>query len=131
MSAIYDEQVRNKLYEYEKSLKNYPISVNRRLIKIKNLRLFLQNLSKHPESFHICDKKKLGQIILPNGNFLNTKLRQTTYRDESNTQWSISFFQVSKNVVKIYRILQSEFVDESIEKVCSLIERINNLYKII
>lgn len=129
MSAIYDEQVKNQLYEYEQSLKDYPISADRRREKLKLFRLFLQGLSNFPNKFSTCDKKKLGQIILPDGNVLNPNLRQTTYKDKSNTEWSISFFPISPNKVKIYRILKSEFVDESIKKIFSLMERLDNLYK--
>ena len=129
MAAIYDEQVKNQLYEYEQSLKDYPISADRRREKLKLFRLFLQGLSNFPNKFSICDKKKLGQIILPDGNVLNPNLRQTTYKDKSNTEWSISFFPISPNKVKIYRILKSEFVDESIKKIFSLMERLDNLYK--
>ena len=129
MSAIYDEQVKNQLYEYEQSLKDYPISADRRREKLKLFRLFLQGLSNFANKFSTCDKKKLGQIILPDGNVLNPNLRQTTYKDKSNTEWSISFFPISPNKVKIYRILKSEFVDESIKKIFSLMERLDNLYK--
>ena len=129
MAAIYDEQVKNQLYEYEQSLKDYPISADRRREKLKLFRLFLQGLSNFPNKFSTCDKKKLGQIILPDGNVLNPNLRQTTYKDKSNTEWSISFFPISPNKVKIYRILKSEFVDESIKKIFSLMERLDNLYK--
>lgn len=129
MAAIYDEQVKNQLYEYEQSLKDYPISADRRREKLKLFRLFLQGLSNFPNKFSTCDKKKLGQIILPNGNVLNPNLRQTSYKDKSNTEWSISFFPISPNKVKIYRILKSEFVDESIKKIFSLMERLDNLYK--
>ena len=129
MAAIYDEQVKNQLYEYEQSLKDYPISADRRREKLKLFRLFLQGLSNFPNKFSTCDKKKLGQIILPNGNVLNPNLRQTSYKDKSNTEWSISFFPISPNKVKIYRILKSEFVDESIKKIFSPLERLDNLYK--
>lgn len=129
MAAIYDEQVKNQLYEYEQSLKDYLISADRRREKLKLFRLFLQGLSNFPNKFSTCDKKKLGQIILPNGNVLNPNLRQTSYKDKSNTEWSISFFPISPNKVKIYRILKSEFVDESIKKIFSLMERLDNLYK--
>ena len=129
MAAIYDEQVKNQLYEYEQSLKDYPISADRRREKLKLFRLFLQGLSNFPNKFSTCDKKRLGQIILPNGNVLNPNLRQTSYKDKSNTEWSISFFPISPNKVKIYRILKSEFVDESIKKIFSLMERLDNLYK--
>lgn len=128
MAAIYDIQVRNQLYEYEKSLVKYPISANRRKMKIKNLRVFLQRLSNNPQKHPVCNKKKLGQIFNSKNKPLNLILRQTTYKDESNTQWSISFFQVSKNVVKIYRLIQTKFIDESIMQIYSLMERMDKLY---
>ena len=128
MAAIYDIQVRNQLYEYEKSLVKYPISANRRKMKIKNLRVFLQRLSNNPQKYPVCNKKKLGQIFNSKNKPLNLILRQTTYKDESNTQWSISFFQVSKNVVKIYRLIQTKFIYESIMQIYSLMERMDKLY---
>lgn len=131
MSAVYDIQVRNKLYEYEKSLNQYPISASRRREKVKMLRLFLQNLNRNIGQYPICNKKKLGQIILPNGNVFNSNLRQTTYMDESETQWSISFLPISANKVKIYRLIQTRFIDESIDTFFSLTERMNNLHAMI
>lgn len=116
MAAVYDVQVRNQLYDYEKSLRKYPIRVNRRKIKVKGLRAFLQQLSKNVSSYPICDKKKLGQVFSPINEPLDKNLRQTNYKDESDTQWSISFLQVSKNTVKIYRLYQTRFVSEGTKR---------------
>lgn len=131
MSAVYDIQVRNKLYEYEKSLNRYPISASRRREKVKMLRLFLQNLNRNIEQYPICNKKKLGQVFNYKNEPLDTNLRQTTYMDESETQWSISFLPISANKVKIYRLIQTRFIDESIDTFFSLTERMNNLHAMI
>lgn len=45
--------------------------------------------------------------------FVFTNLRQSTYQDESGAQWRMSFFQVSRNMVKIYRLYQAQYVNES------------------
>lgn len=112
MAAVYDTQVSNAIIDYDKSLRNYPISAQRRKYKVNQLRKFLQSLSQNPLSCPVCDKKKLGQLF-SNGYPSFTNLRQTHYEDESGTQWGISFFQISKNKVKIYRLIQSQFIDEN------------------
>ena len=114
MAVIYDAQVRQQLDEYDESLKSYPISAARRKEKVKRLRLFLQSISRNIISYPICDSKKLGQSFDVNQKPLNRLLRQTHYKDESGTQWRLSFLQVSKNVVKIYRLYQAQFIDESL-----------------
>ena len=116
MSAIYSQQVKDTLYNYEQSLIDkdsiYHVSRRRRLEKIKRLRKYLQSLSSNAHSHPICDSMKLGQIFNANGEPLDLNLRQTNYKDESGTQWRMSFFQVSPKVVEIYRLYQSSAVDE-------------------
>lgn len=132
MAAVYDIQVRNQLYNYEKSLCKYPISTSRRKVKISRFRVFLQHLSNNVLSYPICNKKKLGQVFNANVEPFDRNLRQTTYQDESGTQWSISFFQISKNVVKIYRLYQTKYVNEAFKR-CQTITRLteSNLNRII
>lgn len=113
MAAIYDTQVKQQLDEYDIALKGYPISAVRRKEKVKRLRFFLQSLSKNFSSYAICNSKKLGQAFNTVNEPNDKSLRQTYYEDESGTQWRMSFLQVSKNVVKIYRLYQAQFVDES------------------
>ena len=60
-------------------------------------------------------QKKLGQAFNAVNKPIDASLRQTHYQDESGTQWRMSFFMVSKNVVKIYRLYQAQFVDESLK----------------
>ena len=57
----------------------------------------------------------MGQLYDVGGNTILNNLRQTHYQDESGTQWRMSVFMVSKNVVKVYRLYQSQFVDESLK----------------
>ena len=40
-------------------------------------------------------------------------MKQGNYEDESGTQWRMSFFRISTNNVKIYRLYQSGSIDES------------------
>lgn len=122
MAAVYDASVRNQLYQYEKALIEYPISLQRRRNKVQRLRQFLQSLSRNPMAYPICDSKKLGQIFNLDGKPMDTTLRQANYTDESNTQWRISFLQISPKVVKTYRLIQSKFVDETIRKTIRLTE---------
>ena len=60
----------------------------------------------------MCNKKDLGQC-LKNGKPLDTTLRVANYKDESGTQWSVSFYQVNPNEVRIHRLLQSQHIKES------------------
>ena len=113
MAAVYDIQVRNALYEYERALVGYPISIQRRKIKVKRLRSFLQALSRNVDACPICNSKKLGQFFDVNGNPIFPNLKQGNYEDESGTQWRMSFFRISTNKVKIYRLYQSASIDES------------------
>ena len=116
MKAVYDKQVRKAIDNYDESLKSYPISPQRRKIKVQQLKRFLQSLSKTPtEHYPVCDKINLGQV-LNNGQPVKTYLRFAHYEDESKTQWSVSFYRVSQNKVKIYRLIQSENVKESKRK---------------
>ena len=122
MAAVYDATVRTQLYNYENALRRYPISPQRRRLKVKKLRQFLQSLSKNPMAYPMCESKTLGQSYNNRGDALFPYLRETNYEDESKTQWRVSFFQVSANMVKIYRLIQSTNVDESYRKTIRLTE---------
>lgn len=114
--VVYDSQVKQQIEEYDISLKSYPISAYRRKEKVRKLRQFLQSIGKNALSYPVCDSKKLGQAFNAINKPIDASLRQAHYQDESGTQWRISFLQVSPKVVKIYRLIQSKFVDESIRK---------------
>lgn len=120
MRTVYDKQVKDFLYEYEKTLKKkrnnkYVRSTERRKEKVSNFRKFLQSCWKNIDNFNVCDKKKLGQIFDDTDKPLNPYLKQTHYKDESEFQWRISLIQVSKTVVKIYRVLPATSVDENLQ----------------
>lgn len=117
MAAVYDTQVRIELEKYDNSLKDYPISPARRKEKVKRLRSFLQSLSKDFSSNPICNSKKLGQGFNSANEPIDKSLRHSHYEDESGIQWRMSFLQVSKNVVKIYRLYQAQFVDETLKRI--------------
>lgn len=119
MSAIYDKQVKERIEDYDDSLKKYPISPQRRKVKVQQLRRFLQGLSNNPKSRPLCNSIKLGQRFDSKGNPLFPNLRQDNYDDESGTQWRMSFFQVSANKVKIYRLYFGTEIDEAKEKLKS------------
>lgn len=113
MGAIYDVQVRKMIDSYNEILKLYPINPQRRKIKVKRLRSFLQSLSNAPtKQYPVCNKANLGQRFKGNKP-LDTNLRVAYYKDESGTQWSVSFFRISQNKVGIHRLLQSQHVKES------------------
>lgn len=117
MSAIYDEQVKITLYNYEQTLINsgsvYHVSKQRRMEKLSRLRSFLQSLSNAPtKQYPVCDKANLGQRFKGNKP-LDANLRVAYYKDESGTQWSVSFYRISQNKVGIHRLLQSQHVKES------------------
>ena len=129
MAAVYDIQVRNALCTYERALVGYPISIQRRKIKIKRLRSFLQALSRNVDIYPICNSKKLGQFFDVDGNPIFLNLKQGNYEDESGTQWRMSFFRISANKVKIYRLYQSGSIDESKLKKKLFIENNNSTSK--
>ena len=119
MRVVYDKEVRDFLYEYDKILKKklshsnkYARSKERREEKVKELRKFLQSLGSKIDSLPICDKKKLGQKFDDNEEPLDKSLKQTNYKDESEFTWSISLVKLSEKVVKIYRIMGGNNVDE-------------------
>ena len=117
MSAVYDPSVKLVLWRYEQTLIQqgsvYNVSRKRRLEKLSRLRNYLQSLGNtSSDSFQVCDKIELGQIIV-NGECLDPTLKITYYKDESDTQWSISFFRISAKVVRIHRLKQTSGVDES------------------
>ena len=62
MAAVYDIQVRNALCTYERVLIGYPISIQRRKIKIKRLHSFQQALSRNVDIYPMCNSKKLRQF---------------------------------------------------------------------
>lgn len=119
MRVVYDEQVKKELCKYERILKKrlnnkYVVDSERRKNKIGKFRKFLQSLGNKIDELPICDKVKLGQVLNSQNQPLNKGLKQTNYKDESNFVWRISLFQDSKNVVKIYRLLGGNAVDESL-----------------
>lgn len=121
MRVVYDKEVREFLYEYDKILKKkfrhdnkYTRSKDRRTEKVKKLRTFLQSLGRRFDELSVCDKKKLGQRFDEHNEPMDKYLKQTNYKDESEYVWRISLFKESENVIKIYRILGGSVVDEKL-----------------
>ncbi|MDE5880699.1 MAG: hypothetical protein K2H60_03135, partial [Muribaculaceae bacterium] len=77
------------------------------------MKVFLQALSKNPYANPMCESRIMGQIYNFRGEPIFPNLRHTHYEDESGNQWRISFFQISKNKVKIYRLIQASFVTDT------------------
>lgn len=130
MKVVYTNQVRDFLKKYERSLRNYGISKERRKEKVKNFRLFLQNQKATINSLSPCRMKKLGQKYDLSGNLILTNLKEVLYKDESQFQWRISLYQKSNNTIKIYRILSSKATNESIYMISNpLLYRISKIVK--
>lgn len=144
MRVKYSNDVKLTINEYTKSLKQYPISKERRNQKIRMLRNFMRNTirtvceSVGNTSYPQCKFIDLGQKYGQNGVLLNPYLRQTHFADESGTQWLISFMLLednttifiqclkqSRNVIReSVRITESQLrriIQESIKKVLNII----------
>lgn len=115
MRIVYDQQVRAFINDFRKALTKYPIRRFRKEQKIRNLRKFFQNISDVTQ-YPPCRSKVLGQIFDLNGEPLLPELHESKYKDESGFQWRFSLFQESKNIIRIYRIVGSKKVFESITK---------------
>lgn len=117
MKVQYSNEVKVAIKEYKDSLSQYPISKERKSLKIRQLRLYLKKTIKEicqtssAESFPLCNYRDLGQTFNQNNEPQNPFLRKTTFADESGTQWSISFILINNNqTVLIYCLRQSRFV---------------------
>ena len=129
MGVFYSKQVKGGLKEYEKSLKTYPISKERAILKVRALKLALRNVGVNPNVNPICLQQDLGQTLL-NGRPINHNLRRYNYKDESGFQWAFSYLITGANIMFI-KMLPSRFVikesqlrniiKESIRKVLNII----------
>lgn len=134
MKVRYSENVKKTINSYRKSLNRYSLSKERKAQKIRLLRKYLKSTIKNicktigSESFPICNSKKLGQIFTPENEPCNKYLHQTTFADESETQWSISFMLVENNkTLLICSLMQSQLVSENVSnKVDSLLNKCFN-----
>lgn len=123
MRVKYSDEVKQQIQQYSQSLKQYPISKERRNKKVRMLRNYLKKTIKQVSdnigamSYPQCMFVDLGQCISNNGKPLNQYLRQTTFSDESKTQWLISFMILEDNkTILIYCLKQAKnVIKESIK----------------
>lgn len=125
MRVVYAKEVSVFLNDYDKSLKKAPYNCSneRRIQKVNNFRAALKKLAENVDEYSVCTKKKLGQIFDNNGKYIWGILKQTSYKDESEYQWGISLFRESKNVVRIYRVLGHDAIDETKQQLYESIMR--------
>ena len=122
MVVIFSKQVIDKINEYIKALTAYPISQDRMIEKVNNLRKFLLLLGESVRVPAICKYRDLGQTMNASGQPLNRSLRQVTYKDESGFQWTFAcHYNYENDTITIVKMMASNQVREEVENATRLI----------
>lgn len=133
MEVIFSSPVIKQFADYAAALSQYSISEDRLQQKIQNMRVALLKIGNAPFINPVCKFSDLGQSLDRNRNPKNPYLRQFVYKDEANKPWSFSYLVDERNDrVYITAMKYSAFVvkeDKDIQKILSLMERIDNLNK--
>ena len=116
MVVIFSKQVIDKINEDIKALTAYPISQDRMIEKVNNLRKFLLLLGESVRVPAICKYRDLGQTMNASGQPLNRSLRQVTYKDESGFQWTFAcHYNYENDTITIVKMMASNQVREEVE----------------
>ena len=116
MVVIFSKQVIDKINEYIKALTAYPISQDRMIEKVNNLRKFLLLLGESVRVPAICKYRDLGQTMNASGQPLNRSLRQVTYKDESGFQWTFAcHYNYENDTITIVKMMASNQIREEVE----------------
>ena len=116
MVVIFSKQVIDKINEYIKALTAYPISQDRMIEKVNNLRKFLLLLGESVRVPAICKYRDLGQTMNASGQPLNRSLRQVTYKDESGFQWTCAcHYNYENDTITIVKMMASNQIREEVE----------------
>lgn len=130
MEVIFSNEVKRALEEYRKSLKLYPISIDRAHEKYESMVNFLSELRNSITVPPLCTFKDLGQVFDANGTPQNQNLRRFNYKDKSGYQWAFGcLYNEETNKITIIKMLPSNQVKEEIEKqmmpIYEFMERLN------
>lgn len=132
MEVIFSKQVLVSIEEYTNALAKYPISNERIEMKVYQMRSTLLSIGENPFANPVCRYKDLGQSFSTSGNPKNPYLRQFVYKDEANSPWTFAYLINEKlQKVIITKMMYSAFIvkeSTEVQKVLSLIERLNRLY---
>lgn len=116
MEVIFSNEVKRALEEYRKSLKLYPISIDRAHEKYESMVNFLSEL-RNSYALPICMYKDLGQKFDSAGNPQLKQLKRVNYQDKSRFQWAFGcLYNEEKNRMTIVKMLPSNQVREETEK---------------
>jgi len=130
MEVVYSNEVTKGIDSYANSLNAYPISIERKLQKINNMRNALANIGNAPTIYPICKYKNLGQEFDSGNVPLYKNLRMFTYQDKAKRPWTFSFYICEKaQKVIILRMMYSAFIkeDKFLQKALDLMERLNRI----
>lgn len=86
--VIFSQDVTRKIEEYANALASYPISSQRAINKVENLRRTLLSLDSFVRRLPICMYKDLGQRFNNKPFFSN--LKRYNYKDKSGFQWAFA-----------------------------------------
>ena len=129
MEVIVSNNVKTALEEYRKSLKNYPISLERAHKKFANMISALQALGTAISTPSVCMNKDLLQSFDSNGNPMNKNLKRFNYKDERGFQWAFAcLYDYDNDTITILKMMAAPLVKECIsELVCPILEFHNRL----
>lgn len=132
MVVVFSKQVIGKINEYINALTAYPISQDRMIEKVNNLRKFLLLLGESVRVPAICKYRDLGQTMNASGQPLNRSLRQVTYKDESGFQWTFAcHYNYENDTITIVKMMASNQIREDVENATrSILEFWERLKKI-
>ncbi len=130
MEVIISRIAQREIDGYKRALVSSYTSYERAIEKCKGLWGFLNSLGEFPQSHPVCRYKNLGQKF-KNGKPVYLNLRRANWKDESKTQFAISYFFYEDNVIVTHFMLASHvYEDKEYGRLKSIIrEEINKAFK--
>ena len=115
MVVIISNKVLDSIYDYAKSLTNYPICSSRARQKVDQLISALNALGSSISTPSVCMNKDLLQTFDRKGNPINKNLKRFNYKDESNFQWAFAcLYDYENDTIIVLKMMSAIFIKETL-----------------
>ena len=115
MVVIISNKVLDSIYDYAKSLTNYPICSSRARQKVDQLISALNALGSSISTPSVCMNKDLLQPFDRKGKPINKNLKRFNYKDESNFQWAFAcLYDYENDTIIVLKMMPSIFIKETL-----------------